>query len=178
MNRGKRPRQAAESLVNKGKDAGKRIRRAGTAGSDKAKSSASTARNQVSDTTNAIRRRITGAIPWEDSRTDAARHLLATSLESSTAMGQRTKQTLIGGFESAFSGATSRAASARDQAALFTMGVLTSDFSPEIDRWFTNLLDGPATIYDKAIDATYLTTHVGGSYHHLVGDHTGADTSE
>ncbi len=149
MNRGKRPRQAAESLVNKGKDAGRRIGRAGSAASDKAKSGASTARNQISDTTNSIRRRITGAIPWEDSRTDAARHLLATSLESSTAMGQRTKQFLIGGFESAYSGTTSRASSARDQAAQFTMSVLATDLSPEIDGWLTNLLDGPATIYDK-----------------------------
>ena len=98
MNRAKRPRQAAEAVVDKGKDAGRRIRRAGSAASDKAKSSASAARHQVSDTTNAIRRRITGAIPWEDSRTDAVRHLLATSLESSTAMGLRTKQTLTVGL--------------------------------------------------------------------------------
>ncbi len=167
MNRGKQPRQAAESLVNKGKDAGRRIGRAGSAASDKAKSTASTARNQVSDTTNSIRRRITEAIAWEDSRTDAARHLLVTSLESSTAMGQRTKQFLIGGFESAYSGTTSRASSAREQAAQFTMSVLATDLSPEIDGWLTNLLDGPATIYDKAMDATYLATHVGGSYHRL-----------
>ena len=167
MNRGKRPRQAAESLVKKGKDAGRRIGRVGSAASDKAKSTASTARNQVSDTTNAIRNRITDAIPWEDSRTDAARHLLATSLESSTAMGQRTKQFLIDGFESAYSGTTSWASSARGQAAQLTMSVLATDVSPEIDRWLTNLLDGPASIYDKAMDANFLATHVGGSYHRL-----------
>ncbi len=167
MSRGNRPRQAAESLVNKGKDAGRRIGQAGTAASDKAKSSASTARNQVSDTTNAIKRRITGAIPWEDSRTDAARHLLTTSLESSTAMGQRTKRTLIGWFQSAYSDTASRAASARDQAAQFTMGILASDFSLEADRWLGNLLASPATYIDKAMDATFNTTHVGGNYHRL-----------
>ena len=47
------------------------------------------------------------------------------------------------------------------------MSVLASDFSLEIDRWLTNLLASPATIYDKAMDATYLTTHVGGNYHQL-----------
>ena len=167
MNRGKRPLKAAKSLVNKGKDAGRRIGRAGTAASDKAKSSASSARNQVSDTTNSIRRRITGAIPWEDSRTEAAWHLLATSLESSTAMGQRTKQALTSRFESAYSGTTSRATSARDQAAQITMGVLASDFSLEIDRWLTTLIASPATIYDKAMDANFLTTSVGGNYHRL-----------
>ena len=166
MNRGKRPRQAAESLVNKGKDAGRRIGRVGTAASDKAKSSALTASNQVSTTANAVGRRITGAIPWEDSRTEAARRLLAISLESSTAMGHRTKQSLIGWFESN-SDTASKAASARDQAAQFTMGVLASNFSLEIDTWLTNLLASPATIYDRAMDATYVATHVGGSYHRL-----------
>ena len=167
MNRGKRPLKAAKSLVNKGKDAGRRIGRAGTAASDQAKSSASTVRNQASATTNTIRRRISGAIPWEDSRTAAARHLLATSLESSTAMGHRAKQTLISRFESAYSGTTSGAASARDQAAQITMGILASDFSIEVDRWLTGLLASPATIYDKAMDANFLATHVGGSYHRL-----------
>ena len=173
MNRGKRPRRAAESLINKGKDTGRRIGRVGAAASDKAKSGASTARNQVSDTTNAIRRRITGAIPWENSRTDAARHLLATSLESSTAMGQRTKQALIDGFESAYSDTASKATSVRNQAGLITMGVLASDFPIEIDRWLTSLLASPATIYDKAMDATFITTHLGGNYHRLFdGGHT------
>ena len=150
--------------MDKGKDATNRIGRAGAAASDKAKSSASTARNQ---TAKAIRRRISETIPLEDSQTDAARHLLVTSLESSTAIGQRTKQALINQFESAHSGAASRAASARDQVAQFTMGVLASDISVEIDRWLTGVLASPATIYDKAMDATFLTTHVGGSYHRL-----------
>ena len=167
MKRGERPRQAAKSLVVKVKDAGRLIGRAGTEASDKAKSSASAARSQVSDKTNTIRRRIIGAIQWEDSRTVAAWHLLASSLESSTAMGQRTKQDLTSRFESAYTGTASRAASARDQAAQITMGVLASDFSLEIDRWLTSLLAGSATIYDKAMDANFLTTHVGGSYHRL-----------
>jgi hypothetical protein len=167
MDSGSRPRQTAESLINKGKHAGRRIRRAGAAASDKARSGATTASNQVSDKTNAIRRRITGAISWEDSGTDAARRLLAMSLESSKAMGQGTKQTLMLRFKSAYSSTTSRADSAREHAAQFTMGILASDFSLEIDRWLTEVLARPATIYDKAMDAPYVTTYIGGSYHRL-----------
>jgi len=101
MNKRKQPRQVAESLANKGKAAARRVGRATTKASGKVRSGASTAGNQVSDVTSTIRRRITGAIPWEDSKTDAARNLLTTSLESSTAIGQRTKEALIDGFESA-----------------------------------------------------------------------------
>ena len=134
MNRGKRPRQADESLLDKGKHAGSRLGRVGTAAWEKAKSGVGTARNQVSDTANTIRRRISGAIALEDSRTDTARHLLVASLESSTAMGERTKQALINQFEPAHSGGASRAASARDQVAQFTMGVLASNSSLAMDR--------------------------------------------
>jgi len=167
MDKDKQSRRAAESLANKGKNAGRRIGRAGTKASANVMSGASTAGNQVSNATSAIRRRITGAIPWEDSRTDAARHLLATSIESSTAIGQRTKQALIDGFESAYNGTNTKATSVRNQAGLITMGVLASDFPLEIDRWLTSLLASPATIYDKAMDATFLTTHVGGNLHRL-----------
>jgi len=167
MDKDKQSRRAAESLANKGKNTGRRIGRAGTKASANVMSGASTAGNQVSNATSAIRRRITGAIPWEDSRTDAARHLLATSIESSTAIGQHTKQSLIDGFESAYNGTNAKATSVRNQAGLITMGVLASDFPLEIDRWLTSLLASPATIYDKAMDATYNATNVGGNLHRL-----------
>ena len=167
MDKDKQSRRAAESLANKGKNAGRRIGRAGTKASANVMSGASTAGNQVSNAASTIRRRITDAIPWEDSRTDAARHLLATSIESSTAIGQHTKQSLIDGFESAYNGTNAKATSVRNQAGLITMGVLASDFPLEIDRWLTSLLASPATIYDKAMDATFLTTHVGGNLHRL-----------
>ena len=104
-------------------------------------------------------------IPWEESRTEAARHLIATSLESSLALGKGTKRFLMNRFVSAKS--ASNVASARDYAAHFAMGVLASGASLEIDRWLTRITASPATIYDKAMDANFLTTHVGGSYHRL-----------
>ena len=174
MDKGKQPRRAAESLANKGKKAGRRIGRAGTKASANVMSGASTAGNQVSNAASTIRRSITGAIPWEDSRTDAARHLLTTSIESSTAIGQRTKQALIDGFESAYNGTTSKATSVRNQAGLITMGVLAPegvlapDSPLEIDSWLTSLLkNSTPSIYDKAMDATYNATDVGGNLHRL-----------
>jgi len=47
------------------------------------------------------------------------------------------------------------------------MGVLASGTSLDIDRWLTQITASPATIYDRAMDANFLTSHVGGSYHRL-----------
>ena len=156
-NHGNRPRQSVKFLVNKIGDAGRRVLRA----------RASSVRNHFSEVTNRTKLRTTGGIAWENSRTESARLLLVTSLESSTAIKQRTKQKIISRFESAFGGFTTKAASAGDYAAKFTMSILVTDSSLDIDRWLTRLTASPATIYDKAMDLTYNATHVAGSYHRL-----------
>ena len=42
--------------------------------------------------------------------------------------------------------------------------ILATDFSSEFDRWLHYVVETPPTIYDKAMDAVYNTTHIGG-YH-------------
>ena len=59
-----------------------------------------------------------------------------------------------------------------DLATLSVAG-LTTEISAELNSALASLAEGPATIYDKAMDAEYLATHVGGGNHRLFdGGHT------
>lgn len=48
-----------------------------------------------------------------------------------------------------------------------TQGVLASDLSGDLNGLLANLAKGPASIYDKAMDAEYLATSVGGGNHRM-----------
>ena len=54
-----------------------------------------------------------------------------------------------------------------------TQGLLASDLSGAVNVLLQDMVKGAPTIYDKAMDAEYLATHVGGGYHRLFdGGHT------
>ena len=54
-----------------------------------------------------------------------------------------------------------------------TQGVLASTLSADLDSMLAGLAKGPTTIYDKAMDAGYLATNIGGGNHRLFdGGHT------
>ena len=54
-----------------------------------------------------------------------------------------------------------------------TWVALAGDLSGTVNDAVQNMVKGAPTIYDKAMDATYLATHKGGSYHRLFdGGHT------
>lgn len=54
-----------------------------------------------------------------------------------------------------------------------TQGLLASNLSDNLNSWLQDIAAGSATIYDKAMDATYNATHLGGSQHRLFdGGHT------
>ena len=57
-----------------------------------------------------------------------------------------------------------------------TQGLLASNLSENLNGWLQDIVKGSATIYDKAMDATYNATHLGGSHHRLFdGGHTISD---
>lgn len=54
-----------------------------------------------------------------------------------------------------------------------TQGLLASALSTDLNGLLASMVDGPATIYDKAMDAEYLATHIGGGNHRMFdGGHT------
>ena len=60
-----------------------------------------------------------------------------------------------------------------------TQGALASTLSGDLDSMLAGLAKGPATIYDKAMDAQYLASSIGGGNHRLFdGGHTIAGAFE
>ena len=54
-----------------------------------------------------------------------------------------------------------------------TQGLLASALSTDLNALVQSMVKGPATIYDKAMDAEYLTTYIGGGTHRMFdGGHT------
>ncbi len=54
-----------------------------------------------------------------------------------------------------------------------SQGVLASHLAQDLNNVFQNLVEGSSTIYDKAMDARYITEHIGGGNHRLFdGGHT------
>ena len=78
--------------------------------------------------------------------------------------------------DSARHGAGLAAKSAREKAVALSnlsQGVLASALSVDLNSAMASLAKGPATIYDKAMDAKYLATSIGGGNHRLFdGGHT------
>ena len=56
-------------------------------------------------------------------------------------------------------------------------GLLASALASDLNGMLASMAKGPATIYDRAMDAEYLATHTGGGNHRLFdGGHTGRAT--
>ena len=62
---------------------------------------------------------------------------------------------------------------ALDSAHRHANGLLASTLSTDLNGLLESMVDGPATIYDKAMDAVYLATRIGGGNHRMFdGGHT------
>ena len=73
--------------------------------------------------------------------------------------------------------ATSKVSSASSEATAMSQGLLARQLSKSLNELLHKMVDGKATIYDKAMDAKYTNPatkpEMGGSYHRLFdGGHT------
>ena len=66
-----------------------------------------------------------------------------------------------------------RATTAAIELVSTSQGLLASNLASDLNDLMQGMVKGTATIYDKAMDATYIATHEGGGYHRLFdGGHT------
>ena len=57
------------------------------------------------------------------------------------------------------------------KASIWSNAFLASDFSNKFENWFGTLYQSSTTVYDKAVDAAYNATHIGGWKHRLFDGH-------
>ena len=103
-----------------------------------------------------------------------ARRTLAASIESSRELSASAKRNLIAQIGPAFDRLSANGVSAQVQTLSVIQGLMASDqISRATNAWLHDLVSGSATIYDKAMDARFIETGIGGPYHRLFdGGHT------
>ena len=113
-------------------------------------------------------------IPWDSVLPDDARSNLLSAVESSRALSRDAKRKMSTGIAPALSELLGRGMDS--QAQIFSI-LQTSLAIPEssylLNAWLQDIVKGTPTIYDKAMDAAYNSTRIGGGDHRLFdGGHT------
>ena len=97
----------------------------------------------------------------------------STTTQKAQEASTRTLSTTAGQALAASRRGAGTAASAIAMLSESAQGLLASSLSSDLNGLIQNMVEGSATIYDKAMDAEYIATHVGGAYHRLFdGGHT------
>ena len=145
--------------------------------SEKAKGAAQSAVRQIRDTSKGLVDEVTpvthdGLKAASEKATSSAlavrssaRNAAGKASAASTAAGARVRTRSKKAWEAATTSAI--------ELATTTQGLLASSLSSDLNGLMQSMVKGSATIYDKAMDAEYLATHVGGGNHRLFdGGHT------
>ena len=103
---------------------------------------------------------------------DAASSVLG-SIQAAPKKTSKAARAVVGGVKTGSRRARDSAISLADGLLTTTQGLLASDLSRDLNELVHDMVKGSATIYDKAMDAGYLATGIGGGSHRLFdGGHT------
>ena len=114
------------------------------------------------------------ATPWESVPPTEVLNALSSSLTTSKALSATAKRNLTAQLGPALEAISGKGASAQAQTFTTLQGLLANtELSSTINSWLQSMVSGAPTIYDRAMDATYNATHIGGGLHRMFdGDHT------
>ena len=115
-------------------------------------------------------RGVTGSVPSGSKKAlDSAASGSRWAMESAASGSRKALDSTAAVSREAWKSASVRAAGLMS----VTQGVLASTISADLDSMLAGLAKGSATVYDKAMDAEYLATNIGGGNHRLFdGGHT------
>lgn len=95
------------------------------------------------------------------------------SIQATPKRASKAARAAVGGVATGSRKARDSALSLADGLLSTTQGLLASDLSRDLNGLLHDMVKGSATIYDKAMDAGYLATGIGGGNHRLFdGGHT------
>ncbi len=151
--------------------------RAVEATKDAAARSSEVAGNLTSDTRRLVGKGVDSArraTPWDSVPRTEVLSTLSSSLTTSKALSASTKQKLTSQLGPALESLSGKGASAQAQTFATVQGLLANaELSRSVNAWLQSMVSGAPTIYDRAMDATYNDTHIGGYLHRMFdGGHT------
>ena len=160
----------AQSLVSAGDSVTQIARDAVYQGSEIAGHATARGRRFAGDGIGSAKERV----PWRSAMPDEARDKLVTAIESSKTLSGSAKRKMIAQLTPRLE--TLFRKGLGSQAQIFSI-LQTSLAIPEasylLNAWLQDIVKGTPTIYDKAMDAAYNSTRIGGGDHRLFdGGHT------
>ena len=113
-------------------------------------------------------------LPWDGVLPDDVQRSLSSSIESSKTLSVSAKRQLNAKIGPTLESLSRKSLITQEEAFALAQGILASpEASRTLNDWLQAMVDGAPTIYDRAMDATYNATHIGGGYHSLFdGGHT------
>ena len=113
-------------------------------------------------------------LPWDGVLPDEIQRSLSSSIESSRELSASAKRKLTARMGPALEALSKKGVVTQEEAFALVQSLLANaETSGAINGWLQNIVKGPPTGYDNAMDATYNATHIGGGYHRLFdGGHT------
>ena len=113
-------------------------------------------------------------VPWESVLPDDVIGALSSSLMTSKALSVATRQKLVAQLGPSLDSLSGKGVSVQTRTLATVQTLLAnSEVSTTVNGWLQDLVSGTPTIYDRAMDATYNATQIGGSYHRMFdGSHT------
>ncbi len=115
------------------------------------------------------------ASTWINQQISEGYTLLSNSLNSSKVIVEPTSREILKYFSSAYESLAKQGSKTVNNTTILINAILASDFSRNMDSWLgATFNEGIPSVYDKAVDAVYNTTHIGGGHLHRLfdGSHT------
>ena len=104
--------------------------------------------------------------PWDSVLPEQIRDNLTDAIESSKTLSGSAKRKLIAQLGPALDSLYKDGMIGQAQAFAIIQGLMANpQISRELNEWLQSLVKGSATIYDKAMDARFIDSGIGGSYH-------------
>ena len=137
---------------------------AASRGSDAARSAATRSRALAREGLSSTRERI----PWDTVMPEVARSSVLSAVESSRALSKDVKRKITTQAAPALGELLDKGKDSQAQVLSILQGLLAiSEGSTLTNSWLQDLVSGRPTIYDKAMDAVYNATRIGGGDHRL-----------
>ncbi|MBW2038242.1 MAG: hypothetical protein JRI46_01375 [Deltaproteobacteria bacterium] len=110
-------------------------------------------------------------VSWGNQQIPGWYALLTKAIKSSKLIGTSTGKAILEYVSSAHESAGRGGKKVINHTAIFTNAILASDFSRNMESWLGHMFnEGIPSIYDKAADAVYIATHIGGGHLHRLFD--------
>ena len=156
--------RAAQGLSSAGGSVSRRAKDAASQGSELAGTAVARGGDRVRSSVGLMKEKV----PWDSVVPDDARSNLLAALNSTKTLSEDARQRMTEQVAPALTALVGKGMAPQAQILSILQGWLASpDASRMLNGWIQDMVKGTPTIYDKAMDANFIATGIGGADHRL-----------